>query len=41
VDKHHDGPNTTSKKEVQLAFIAQYTKFANLSLREDDPPAFN
>jgi replicative DNA helicase len=41
IAKHRNGPITTSKHGVRLAFIPQFTKFANLSLRDDDPPPMN
>ncbi|MCH8884357.1 MAG: replicative DNA helicase [SAR324 cluster bacterium] len=41
VAKHRTGPITTSKNGIRLAFIPQFTKFANLSLRSDDEGRYN
>lgn len=41
IAKHRNGPITTSKHGIRLAFIAQYTKFANLTLRPDNDTQFN
>jgi replicative DNA helicase len=39
IAKHRNGPITS--RGIRLAFIPQFTKFANLSLRSDDPPGYN
>ncbi len=39
VRKNRNGP--TSTRPIRLAFVAQYTKFANLSLNSSDGPGFN
>jgi replicative DNA helicase len=41
IAKHRNGPITTSKHGIRLAFIATFTKFANLSLRDESAPSFN
>jgi len=39
IAKHRNGPITS--RPIRLAFVAQFTKFAKLSLRSDDAPSFN
>jgi len=41
IAKHRNGPITTTKSGIRLAFIPQFTKFARLSLRSDDAPQMN
>jgi replicative DNA helicase len=41
IAKHRNGPITTTKSGIRLAFIPQFTKFANLSLRDNDAPQVN
>ncbi len=41
IAKHRNGPITTSKKGIRLAFIPKYTKFAALSLRNEQEGRYN
>ena len=41
IAKHRNGPITTSKHGIRLAFVPHFTKFANLSLRDEGTPQMN
>ncbi len=41
IAKHRNGPITTTKHGIRLAFIPKFTKFAALSLRYDDEGPYN
>ncbi|MCZ6558282.1 MAG: replicative DNA helicase [SAR324 cluster bacterium] len=41
IAKHRNGPITTSKNGIRLAFIPKYTKFAALSLRNEQEGRYN
>jgi len=41
IAKHRNGPITTNKHGIRLAFIPQFTKFANLSPRHDEEASYN
>ncbi|MCZ6627553.1 MAG: replicative DNA helicase, partial [SAR324 cluster bacterium] len=41
IAKHRNGPITTNKSGIRLAFIPKYTKFAALSLRNEQEGRYN
>ena len=41
IAKHRNGPITTSKNGIRLAFVPKYTKFAALSLRKEEDGRYN
>ncbi|MDH5751730.1 MAG: replicative DNA helicase [Deltaproteobacteria bacterium] len=41
ISKHRNGPITTSRNGIRLAFIPEHTKFANLSSRPDSDIPYN
>jgi len=41
IAKHRNGPITTSNKDIRLVFIAQHTKFGNLTGRPEDETTYN
>ena len=41
IAKHRNGPITTTKHGIRLAFVPKFTKFAALSLRSEDEGRYN